>query len=89
VGLATQICTGEVSRGDAIGQLETRPYDIEQINQEKQYISKKLGVSLVEFESIIGRPPKWYWDYPNDEKQLSFIYDVYRKLFGKEKLDRF
>ena len=89
VGLATQICTGEVSRGDAIGQLETRPYEIEQINQEKQYISKKLGVSLDEFESIIGRPPKWYWDYPNDEKQLSFIYDVYRKLFGKEKLDRF
>jgi hypothetical protein len=65
------------------------PYNPEEIDELKSYIAKKLAIDRDEFEFIMRLPPKWYWDYPNDERKLSFIYDTYRRLFKKEKLDRF
>jgi hypothetical protein len=38
---------------------------------------------------IIDLAPRWYHDYPNDEKWLKYIYDTYRRLFKKEKLASF
>ena len=66
-----------------------RPKGDSPAEQEKKYIAKKLGVSLEEFNTILNLPAKWYCDYPNDEKRLSFIYDTYRKIFKKEKLGSF
>lgn len=87
--LSSQICTGEISREDALKILEKKPYELEKINEEKKYIAKKLSISLDEFETILQAPPHYYTDYPNDEKRLSFIYDTYRKLFKKDKLGSF
>lgn len=87
--LATQICTGAVSRNDALKELKNLPYKMEKAQQEKEYIAKKLGISINEFERIISLPAKWYTDYPNDEKRLTFIYNTYRKLFNKDKLANF
>lgn len=87
--LSTQICTGEIDRIEALKILETKPYNDEIVAREKEYIAKKLKISLAEFEEIINRPAKWYWDYPNNEKRLGFIYNTYRKLFKKEKLANF
>lgn len=87
--LSSQICNGEVTREQAIDQLKTLPYKDETVEAEKVYISKKLGISQEELERIIELPPKWYWDYPNDEKRLGFVYNTYRKLFKKEKLGNF
>jgi hypothetical protein len=87
--LSSQICTGEVSREDALEILQTKPFNDEKVLEEKKYIAKKLGISFDEFEKIIHLPGKLYRDYPNDEKKLSFIYDTYRKLFKKDKLGSF
>ncbi len=87
--LASQVCTGEVSRDEANRRLKSSPFDESKIEDEKQYISKKLNVPRDEFERILRLPAKWYWDYPNDEKKLSFIYNTYRKLFNKERLASF
>jgi N-acetyl sugar amidotransferase len=87
--LSTQICTGANSRADAIEQLKSKPYDLSKIDEEKRYISKKLGISNDELERISNLPEKWFWDYPNDAKKIGFIYDTYRKLFNKEKLGSF
>jgi hypothetical protein len=65
------------------------PYIEEKAQREKEYISKKLNISKENLEDLINLPPKWYTDYPNDEKRLNFIYDVYRKLFKKDKLGNF
>jgi N-acetyl sugar amidotransferase len=81
---STQICTGEMSRADAIKELEKPPYNPDKIDQEKEYVAKKLGVSPEEFEGILNLPPKTYRDYPNDEKKLKFIYKFYRKYVSKK-----
>lgn len=88
-GLATQICNGEISRDAALARLVDKPYDLQKIEEEKQYISKKLSISAEELENIISLPAKWYWNYPNDDKKLGFIYDAYRRIFKKEKLGSF
>jgi hypothetical protein len=54
-----------------------------------QQISKKLGVSLAEFKSIVDLPGHWYKEYPNDEKWLGYVYDTYRKILKKDKLGSF
>jgi N-acetyl sugar amidotransferase len=87
--LSTQICTGEVTREEALLELKSLPYDEVKVKHEKDYIAKKLGITLAEFEQIIDAPAKSYRDYRNNEKWLGFIYDMYRKLYKKEKLANF
>jgi hypothetical protein len=87
--LSSQIITGAIKREDALEKLKILPYNESKVEKEKEYIAKKLDISLDEFEKIIALPPKWYTDYPNDEKKLTFIYDLYRKIFKKDKLGNF
>ncbi len=88
-GMSILICSGQIDRESALETLKSKPYETAKIADDKHYIAKKLGVPYEEFECILKRPAKWYWDYPNDQKKLAFIYDTYRKVFRKEKLDRF
>mgnify|MGYP003650654725 CR=1 FL=1 len=87
--LSSQICLGQTTRETALKELEQLPYNMENVHKEIQYIAKKLGITITEFEEIINLPPKWYIDYPNNEKFLSLIYNSYRKLFKKDKLGNF
>lgn len=80
--LSSQICLGDVQREDALEKLKSAPYNADEIDAEKRYISKKLQISLDEFEAIINLPAKWYWDYPNDQRKLKFIYKTYRRFFN-------
>jgi N-acetyl sugar amidotransferase len=77
---SSQICSGEISRNDALLELEKKPYDLKSLEEEKIYISKKLGISLKEFDEIMNLPSKTFKDYPNDKKKLEFIYNIYRKF---------
>ena len=61
---------------------EELPYDISQVKKDKDYVSKKFGITLEEFESIVNASPKSYKDYPNDEKWLTFIYNLYKKYIN-------
>lgn len=87
--LSSMICLGEISREEALKQLKTQPYSEESLNKDKQYVSKKLGISLEQLEDIVNSKANFYFDFPNDEKRLGKIYDLYRKLYKKEKLANF
>jgi N-acetyl sugar amidotransferase len=89
VGFAKEISAGQTTRDHALERLKGLPYDPDQIAVDKQYIAKKLDISTEHFEEICERPPKWYWDYPNDDTKLAFIYNAYRRLFKKDKLGSF
>jgi hypothetical protein len=80
--LSTQICVGEATRGEALKELERPPYDPELAEREKAYVAKKLGVSPEEFEAILARPARTYRDYPNSQRWLEFVYEIYRRYFG-------
>ena len=89
VGLSLDICNGKIGRDDANEQLQSKAYCTEEIETDKSYIAKKFGISKSELELMIQAPAKWYWQLPNDQSKLAFIYDTYRKIYRKEKMDRF
>jgi N-acetyl sugar amidotransferase len=78
--LSTQICAGETTREKALEELTHEPYQIEKANEEKAYVCKKLGINVNDFNIIMNLPAKTYRDYPNDERKLEFLYDIYRIL---------
>lgn len=79
---STQICSGEITRDEALIGLTQKPFDTLKIEEEKEYICKKFKLSPEEFNEILSLPPKTYKEYPNDEKKLEFVYYVYRKLYN-------
>lgn len=87
--LSTQICTGEVSRDEALKQLQSPPYNMEKVVKEIEYISKKLNITTEELNEIINLQGKTYRDYPNNEKMLNLLYSTYKKWFGKNELTSF
>ena len=83
--LSSEICLGTVTRESALAELATPPYNYAEVQKEMIYISKKLAITLEELQAVINATPKWYFDYPNNEKFLAKAYDLYRYLSGKEK----
>ena len=78
--LSTLICSGQISRENALEELKKELYSAEKLSADKEYVIKKLGLSEEAFEAIIKAPVKTYKDYPNDEKLLKFIYSIYYKI---------
>jgi len=81
---STQICSGQITREEAIEKLKSLPYNPESVEQEKQFICKKLQLSPEDFETILQQKPFTYKDFPNSKKQINFVYGVYRFLFPKK-----
>jgi N-acetyl sugar amidotransferase len=88
--LSTLICSGEVTREQALGELETPPYPTDWISRDIEFVSKKLGISVAEFEAIMALPKKNYMDYPNLQNHAIFSLgiDAYRWLKHRARLIR-
>ena len=78
--LSNKICTGQISREEALEILKRKPFDEVQLENDIAYTCKKLGISVEEFNNIMAMPAKTYRDYPNDSKKLEWMYKLYRKL---------
>lgn len=71
--LSTLICSGQITRTEAIEELSTDPYkDIRLREEDKAYVIKKLGLTEQKFEQIMKAPPKNYLDYPSYANHLIF-----------------
>lgn len=67
------ILTGQMTREDALRELEKPPYDPETIEQDFEYIATKLGISKEELRGYHEMPKKFYWDYRNQHRLLRMI----------------
>lgn len=63
--LSNEILAGTLTREEALNRLEQPPYDPDQMEQDKEYVAKKLGISVEEFDAIINGPNKTPADYKN------------------------
>jgi N-acetyl sugar amidotransferase len=80
---STEICNGNLTRDEALSMLTQKPYNTDTIQPVKEYVCKKLGITINEFEAIMAAPPDSYKNYPNDEKLVNFIHRCYSKLFPR------
>lgn len=66
--LAALICSGQITRDEALEELKNPPAKEEMLVNDKEYVMKKLGLSIEEFESIMNASKKNFDDYPNSDK---------------------
>ena len=65
VQFSSLILTGQMTREDALSQLEHPAYDPKTIGHEFDYIAKKLGIASEELRGYFEMPLKTYRDYDN------------------------
>lgn len=74
--LASVINSGQITRREALDELERPTYDPKMQQDDKIFVAKKLGVSVVELEEIFRRPNKDYSEYASSSK----LFDVGLKI---------
>jgi hypothetical protein len=62
---STLICSGQMTRDEALKEMEKNPYPPEMLKEDKSYVLKKFGLTEPEFEGIMSRPIKSPKDYPS------------------------
>jgi len=68
--LSSMIVSGQMSRTDALKELEQEPYSPSIAAEDTEYICQKFGLSPSEFNAIMQAPVKMSEDYPNSEHLL-------------------
>lgn len=75
--LSSLIMAGQMTRDEAMKDLEKPLYDPLELKNDEGYVSKKLGISEDRLEELMSLPNKTYQDYPNNENVLRFLRKVY------------
>lgn len=73
VHLSDLIRSGQLSRDNALKQLEEPIYDPQLLKQDMQYVIKKLNLTENSFLEIMSQTIKSYRDYPNKAQQVFFL----------------
>lgn len=85
--LSSLICSGQITRDEALEVMKTNSYLENQAEEDKEYVIKKFGLSTVEFDAIMAMPPKSHFDYPSyitrHYKVLSFFTGILRPFRKK------
>lgn len=84
VQFSSLILTGQMSREEALRQLETPAYDPKTIAHDIEYVATKLGISSDELMSYHALPKKTFRDYKSQEMIYAFGAPVMR-LLGLER----
>ena len=86
--LSTLICSGQISREEALEELKKPLYVADELERDKEYVLKKLGLSEKEFEDLMKLPVKEHQEYKTDEwifLPLSRLKKLYTALLSKGK----
>lgn len=70
---STLICSGNMSREEALLKLNSKAYSGNEIEADMEYILKKLGLSKLEFDKIMNSPVVSHLTYPNNNKLFQFL----------------
>ncbi|OGU68478.1 MAG: hypothetical protein A2W30_00640 [Ignavibacteria bacterium RBG_16_36_9] len=65
ITFSAQILSGEMKREDALEKMKHPPYDTDQMERDKEFVTKKLDLSNEGFNRIWNQENRHYWDYPS------------------------
>ena len=82
--LSALICSGEMTREEALAALRKEIISPAQRNEDKEYVCKKLGIAEKEFDAYMNEPIKAFSDYPSYENSWYFkmLYPYFRRSAG-------
>jgi len=78
------IMTGQMPREQALARISRPEMDEHFLNQEFEYVARKLGMTVDELQRLFDMPRKTYRDYKNKRSLIGLGANVMRKL-GLEK----
>lgn len=78
--LASLIVSGQITREEALEELELPLYDSKDLEEDISYFCKKLEISRDEYERVMDERPMSHSDYPNREKFYSDLRGVLRTV---------
>lgn len=78
--LSNLIVAGQLSREQALEEIKKPTYDPLTIQQDLEYVPKKLGLTKKEFEDIMKLPIKSHLDYPNNLYRKKMIFKIGKTL---------
>lgn len=74
--LSSLIRNGEITRGEALREIEKPLYDPVLLRTHKAYVLKKLGFSEEEFDAIMQEPPRAHDDFPSDMPLVNLLLKI-------------
>jgi len=84
--LSSLICSGEMTRAEALDELTRETYPVELQREDRIYVIKKLGLTEAEFEDIMRLPAKSYWDYNSYGKMINGkVFKFFQSLYHTAK----
>jgi N-acetyl sugar amidotransferase len=78
--LSNHICSGKITKEEAYRELQKPLFTPEQLDSEKQYVLKKLGLSNDEFERIMNEAPRRHTDFKTQHKLWVTYFKLLRIL---------
>lgn len=81
--LSTLICSGQMTKEEALEEMKLDIYPPKEIEEDKEYVIKKLGLTEEEFNKIMLQPVKTFRNYPNSYflfEKLAFFVNFAKKI---------
>ncbi|MGE5511481.1 MAG: N-acetyl sugar amidotransferase [Bacteroidota bacterium] len=85
--LASLVVAGEITREQALKELEKPLYTENELAEDKAFVAKKLGLSVAELDELIAQPPRHYTEFAHHGRKLelfalaqSAYYKTFRRL---------
>ena len=83
--LSTLICSGQITKQEALAELEKPLYEANELKADKEYVLKKFGLTEAQFEEIMKMPVRKHSEFKTDTK----LKDNYMTILQKtEKIRR-
>lgn len=74
--LSTLICSNQISRAEAVEELKKPPYDLKIMEDDYNYVSKKLGFTQEEFDHCLQGPIRLHADFKEEVKLQKFLSSI-------------
>jgi N-acetyl sugar amidotransferase len=74
------IMNGEMTRAEALTLLQQPLYDPAALEQDRDYVCKKLGFTLAQFEEYMKAPPVSHYAYPSYARLAHALVERHRRL---------
>lgn len=74
--LSSLICSGQISRSAALTEISKPLYDNDELRRDIQYVSRKLQISLDEFERLMASQVHSYADFKNWDRRYAAMKQV-------------
>jgi N-acetyl sugar amidotransferase len=88
VQYSSLILTGQMSRTEALENLEKPAYNPETIENDFNYIATKLGIPVGQLRQYFTMPKKFYWDYKNMESVFNMGAKILKAVGAEKSIKR-